>query len=552
MKILGAAVGNCVHVAGVQAFLDIARTLGHDTVFLGPAVPIKRLVASIRDHRPDAVAISYRLSPESANAILTELSSEMMCDPEIRKRKFFFGGTPPVVEIARSTRIFDACFDGSEPESTVISVLKGAPLVKRASELPSNLVARIESSQPMPLIRHHFGLPSLDATVQGVRKIAESGVVDILSIAPDQNAQEWFFRPQEMDPNLHGAGGVPLRSPEHLRAIYEATRTGSYPLLRCYSGTNDLVRWAEMLMETIDIAWGAVPLMWYSELDGRSKRSLEKAIAENQAAIRWYAGHDIPVEVNESHQWALRRSGDVIELATAYLAAYNAKSLGVRSYVCQFMFDTPKGISPAMDLAKMLAKLELVESLAGTEFRIIRMVRSGLAFFSPSPSTAKGQLAASVYTAMALKPHIVHVVGYSEADHAALPEEVIESSEIARGAVMKALLGTTRPDTDPRVMARKAELLDEAKFLVDAIKRLKRGNSDDPLTSPATLAQAVREGLLDASDLKGSKVARGKIVTAILEGACVAVAPSSGKPITEKERIHDLAVSEEDLDLAEI
>jgi hypothetical protein len=32
----------------------------------------------------------------------------------------------------------------------------------------------------------------------------------------------------------------------------------------------------------------------------------------------------------------------------------------------------------------------------------------------------------------------------------------------------------------------------------------------------------------------------------------VAVNPATGKPITEKERIHDLAVSEHDLDLAEI
>jgi hypothetical protein len=552
MKILAAALGNCVHVAGLNSFLEIARVLGHDSVFLGPAVPVKRVVASIAVHKPDAVALSYRLSPESAQAIFSELKSELDKNPDMKKLKFYFGGTPPVVKIASGSGIFDACFDGTEEEGAVVSLLKGTSLAQRAVANSEDLVSRIESSYPIPLIRHHFGLPTLEETVSGSRMVAESGLVDILSIAPDQNAQESFFRPDEMNRAMDGAGGVPLRGPEDLRALREATRTGNKPLLRCYSGTRDLVKWAEMLRDTIGNAWGAVPLTWYCELDGRSKRTLKDAIAENQEAIRWYAAHGIPVEVNESHQWALRRSGDVIELATAYLAAYNAKALGVKDYVCQFMFDTPKGISPAMDIAKMLAKLELVQTLAATDFRIIRMVRSGLASFSPAADTAKGQLGASVFSSMAIRPHIVHVVGFCEGDHAARPEEIIESCEIARGAATKALLGGIAPEHDPAVASRKAQLLSEARFLIDAIKRLKRATSDDPLTSPDTIAEAVREGLLDASDLRGNPVARGRIVTAIIGGACVAVSPSTGKPLTEKERIDELAVSEEDLDLAEM
>jgi methylmalonyl-CoA mutase cobalamin-binding subunit len=547
VRILAASIGNCVHTAGIQAFLEIARTLGHETVFLGPAVPIKRLVSSIVEYKPDAVALSYRLTPESAKAVFDDLKSEIERNPELKKLKFYFGGTAPVAALAKQTGIFDVCLDGSEPEKAVVSLLQGTSLVKRASEYASDLVPRIKSSEPFPLIRHHFGLPSMTDTVDGARRIAESGQLDILSIAPDQNAQEFFFRPGEMDPRLDGAGGVPLRSPADLRAIHEATRVGSFPLLRCYSGTRDLIRWAEMLKETINIAWGAVPLTWYSELDGRSKRPLSEAIGENQQAIRWYAEHGIPVEVNESHQWALRRSGDVIELATAYLAAYNAKALGVKDYVCQFMFDTPRGISPAMDIAKMLAKMELVESMKSDDFNIVRMIRSGLTSFSSSANVAKGQLATSVYTAMSLKPHIVHVVGYSEADHVATAEEIIESCEIARGAISKALLGGARPDTDPQVMARKTILLEETRYLLEAMKRLKRADSQDPFTAPESLAEAVKEGLLDASDLRGSSLARGKIVTAVMDGACVAVSPTNGKPIDEKERIR-----EHDLDLAEI
>jgi len=552
VRVLAATLENCVHVAGIQAFLEIARSSGYETVFLGPAVPVKQVVASIAAHKPDIVALSYRLTPENAERIFEALRSEIAKSHGPKKPRLLFGGTPSVVAVARKTGLFEACFEGGESPEAVLDILKGGDHVPSEALPACDLVSRIAASYPMPLIRHHFGLPSLSGTVDGARRIAESGLVDIISIAPDQNAQEFFFEQSAMDKRMDGAGGVPLRSPEHLREMYKATRVGNQPLLRCYSGTRDLIKWAEMLVDTIHVAWGAVPLTWYSELDDRSKRPLVQAITENQQAIKWYAEHGVPVEVNESHQWALRRSGDVIETAAAYLAAYNARSLGVKDYVCQFMFDTPKGISPAMDLAKMLAKLELVESLAGPEFRIIRLVRPGLSSFSPMPFTAKGQLASSVYSAMALKPHIVHVVGFSEAHHAATADEVIESCEIARGAIARALLGDVSPEHDPKVQARKAQVLSDARYLVDAIKRLGGPTGADPLSSPEVLTEAVREGLLDASDLKGGTVARGRIVTAIVDGACVPVDPVSRKPISERERIQNLAVSGRDLDLVEI
>jgi len=552
MKILAAAIGDCVHVAGVQAFLDLARSAGHETIFLGPAVTVPRLLAAIREHHPDAVAVSYRLGVDGAEHLLSELKAAVS-SKEFRGLRLYFGGTPPVAQIAVKTGIFAAVFDGTQPTESILSVLKDVP---PGSPLPTpaqDLVGRIAQSAPFPLIRHHFGPPTVDQTIAGAKKIAESRLVDILSIAPDQNAQESFFSPEDMAKGLSGSGGAPIRTRDQLSAIYQATRAGNMPLLRCYSGTRDLLKWAEMLKETINNAWCAVPLTWYSELDGRSKRPLREAIQENQAAIKWHANRGIPVEVTESHQWALRRSGDVIETAAAYLAAYNAKALGVKHYVCQFMFDTPRGVSPAMDLAKMLAKLELVESLNGKgEFNVIRMVRSGIASFSPNPRIAKGQLAASIFNAMALKPHIVHVVGFSEGDHAATAEEVIESCEIARGAISAALLGIASYADDKRVQEAKNSIQAEARLLIESIKRLKRGRQEDPLTSPYVLDEAVREGLLDAPDLAGSRVARGKISTAIVNGRCLAVNPGSCRALLESERIRELAVSEDDLDLAEI
>jgi hypothetical protein len=552
VKVLAAAMGNCVHVAGVQAFLELARANGYETVFLGPAVPVRHLVKAVEEQSPDIVAVSYRLSPESAKALFEELKAQVTGSPSLSRKRYLFGGTPPVARLARETGIFEAAFDGTEPQDVVVAALKGTAIHRSVHVPSSDLVKRIEGSYPMPLFRHHFGLSTLKDTIDGARKIASSGCLDVLSLAPDQNAQESFFRPEEMSSGMAGAGGVPIRTPEDLRTIYEATRTGNHPLVRCYSGTRDLLRWGRMLKDTVNVAWGAVPLTWYSELDGRSKRPLLEAIRENQEAIKWYAENGIAVEVNESHQWALRGSGDTVEVAAAYIAAYNARALGAGAYVCQFMFDTPKGISPSMDLAKMFAKLELVESLVNGRFKVIRMVRSGLSSLSPLASEAKGQLAASVYTALALRPHIVHVVGFSEADHAATADEVIESCTIAKGAVKKAMLGMPELIADPAIAQRKAQLVREGTQLVDAVKRVGLRHAKDPLISPQTLASAVRLGLLDAQDLKGSPVARGMITTRVVNGACVTVDKNIGTVIPEEERLKALAISEMDLDMAEI
>lgn len=154
------------------------------------------------------------------------------------------------------------------------------------------------------MLRHHFGLPSLEETIAGVARLAEAGVLDVVSLGPDQNAQESFFRPEEMDPAQDGAGGVPIRREEDLAAIYRASRR-NFPLLRCYSGTRDLILWGDDSQDNQE-RLGAVPLFWYNRLDGRSNRPLREAIAENQKAMAWYAAQGIPLEVNEAHHWSLR------------------------------------------------------------------------------------------------------------------------------------------------------------------------------------------------------------------------------------------------------
>ncbi len=536
-KILGAALGNCIHVGGLKNFLNLAKQKGYSTVCLGHAIPVSRLITEIHSVNPDIVALSYRLTPENARELFAELADAIE-EYHLQEKTFILGGTPPVVAVGRDIGIFEALFSGLETENEIGNYLEGvvAQIPDTAGRI-EKLPDLIDHKYPTPLLRHHLGLPTRQETIEAAKRIAESGILDILSIAPDQNAQEHFFNPGLMDHKLDGAGGVPLRKPDDLEALYAVTRCGNYPLLRCYAGTRNLVEWASMLLQTINVAWGAVPLCWYSQLDGRSDRPLYDAIKENQQAINWYAEHSVPVEVNESHQWALRNTSDVIEVATGFLASYNAKQLGVRWYIMQYMFNTPPGTSPQMDLAKMLAKLELIEKLEDDSFTCYRMVRTGLASLSPDPAIAKGQLASSITIASALQPHIVHVVGYTEGDHAITADEIIESCKIARGVIENLKTGFPDLCSDERIQVRKNQLVSDATALLQAMTALADDNIADPLVDPRILTLAIRNGLLDAPHLEGNICAKGSLETRIMNGASNAIEVSTGRQLSEIDRI---------------
>lgn len=535
--ILGASLGNCVHVAGILNFLKLAQHSGYKTLFLGPAVSVAQLIRAIKKHNPDIIAVSYRLTPEVLKKLLDILKSDIQ-KHGWKKKTLVFGGTPPTAEVARQSGLFEAVFGGTETLEEIMSFLRGkAEKTKKKDIPPQSLIERFEYSGASPLLRHHFGLPTVKETVEGAKEIALSETVDILSIGPDQNAQESFFRPEEMKKGQDGAGGVPLRKPEDLESIYQATRCGNHPLLRCYSGTRDLIQWAEMSLKTINIAWGAVPLCWYNRLDGRSNRIPEDSIRENQQAMKWYGKHGIPLEVNEAHHWSLRDAPDTVAVATAFLAAYNAKKAGVTHYVAQYMFNTPAQTSPLMDLAKMLAKIELIESLHDENFTTIRQTRTGLASLSPHPDVAKGQLSTSCVFQLSVEPRIIHVVGFSEGDHAATPSDIIESTNITRGVIDNYFLGPPRILADPKIQERMEELVRETKILLEAIQKLAPDKPEDPWTGPKNLSRAIQVGLLDAPHLAGNEFAAGKIITQVKNGACLTIDPDSGKPLSEKERI---------------
>jgi hypothetical protein len=244
--------------------------------------------------------------------------------------------------------------------------------------------------------------------------------------------------------------------------------------------------------------------------------------------------------LNEPHHWGMRDAPDVVFVASAFLSAYNARQVGVRDYIAQMMFNSPPGLTDAMDLAKMAAVLELIQPLAGEDFRIWRQTRTGLLSYPLNPHAARGHLAASVYLQMALKPHILHIVGHTEADHAATAEDVIEASQIARRSIENAVRGAPDMTLDPAVQARKEQLLAETRLTLEAVRGLAAPGITDPWADAGSLAKAVTSGILDAPQLKNNRFGRGQVRTHIVNGMCVAV-DASGRPLKESERLNTLA-----------
>jgi len=537
--VIGAAIGECVHVAGVMNFLRLAEMVGWKTIFLGPAVSIDKVLAVAREEEAALVGVSYRLTAETGERLLGEFA-EAADDLHTSGVRFLFGGTPPVAKKAEAMGFFEHVFIGGEPPDQVMEYLKkesAAP--KSKQEYPQKTVDRIAWKAPYPLLRHHFGLPDLEMTRKGIEQISDSGLLDVISLGVDQDAQENFFHPERQEARRRGAGGVPVRSTEDYRALYAASRRGNFPLMRTYSGTDDFIRLAEMYKESINIAWCAIPLFWFNKMDGRGPWDLEGSIREHQSVMQWYGAAGIPVELNEPHHWGMRDASDVVFVVSAYLAAYNAKAYGVKDYIAQMMFNSPPGTSDAMDLAKTMAILELIAPLAGPDFRIWKQTRTGLLSYPLDPAAARAHLAASIYLQMALKPHIIHIVGHTEADHAATAEDVIEACKMAGRAIENSIRGAPDMTRDEKVIQRKNDLVLQAKLTLEAIKKLGNANSIDPLADASILAKAVTSGILDAPQLRNNPFGRGKMVTRIIDGACVAI-DENGKIIPENLRLASL------------
>jgi hypothetical protein len=317
--------------------------------------------------------------------------------------------------------------------------------------------------------------------------------------------------------------------------------TGNHPLLRIYAGTRDFIKSAKLYRETIHNAWAAIPIFWFNQMDGRGPLPLKESIKQHLNAIKWHAEHNIPVEINDSHHWSLRDAPDAIAVADMYLCGIIAKNLGVRYFIAQYMFNTPPSSSLEMDLAKILAKNELLHTLSDNNFSIIKQVRAGLASFPLDLNKAKGQLAIATMVQLAIKPDIIHVVSYSEADHAALPEDIIESCKIVE-QIINQNYSSKINIIDDRILRRQEELINQAKWIIDLIPQLVKNKKEleNPYIAPNVLNRLVKYGIFDAPHLKNNKYGLGKIKTKMINGACYSWDNSLQKKYDEIQRIKDL------------
>ena len=530
-----ASIGNCVHAAGIYNFSTLAKKEGYHVEYMGSAVPINELVGGIKEFEPDIVALSYRLSEDGAFYLLKELEG-IITENGMENITFIFGGTIETAKAARKFSYIKKVFDGSEEETESIIYLKN--LEKEIPDdgiPPQTLRERIEWKKPYPIVRHHIGLETIEATYEDIKVLAESRLLDVISLAPDQNCQEYYFHQAEMPKGEDGAGGVPIRNEDHLRMMYEATRRGNYPMMRCYSGTRDVLPFSKILKDTLSNAWAAIPLTWYSQLDRRSDRELLSAIRENMESIKYNAELHVPVEMNESHQWALRYCSDIIEVAISYITAKVAKNLGVKDMVMQYMLANPPSISPKMDLAKMQAKIDLMGELEDDSFKIIRMVRTGLLAYPADMDKAKGLIASTMFYGTFLNPDIVHVVSYSEAVKRATSKEILESIRIVNKSMEIANRGLLENLHEDKEFKERLEYIKkEVRYLLGEISKLK--DVEDPLVDAEVIYLAIKEGLLDAPGLKGFSVAQGNFQTEIYNGYHVTV-DKDGTILDEENRI---------------
>ena len=118
--VIAAAIGECVHVAGITNFLKLAEDAGWNTVFLGPAVPIEAIIAAARKENADLVGVSYRLTAETGERLLGEFA-EAADELKSSGIRFAFGGIPEIAGKARVMGFFEKVFDGSESIEDVIA-----------------------------------------------------------------------------------------------------------------------------------------------------------------------------------------------------------------------------------------------------------------------------------------------------------------------------------------------------------------------------------------------------------------------------------------------
>lgn len=529
------------HTMGVHAAAALLRDCGYRVLISPPKVEdaMEKISAEnsqkiildwISENNISRIGFSYRLDPDTAVELMGRLIYVLKMNGYYEvinsqvKSVFFAGLTPACNKIDREYDGRISTFRGGESaEETFLAM--GVPL----EDIPKQITAGCQYDKDLikfgegiiksgeyrnmkapernmypefgtnkdtlelrldnnykggfqPIIRAHSGPYSTDMSRAACLKeyrdwcheLAKADLLDVLSIGSSQLSQSNFGEKWGGKPN---GGGVPVNSETEYMNIWEAARP---MLVRTYSGTKNVRKLAGIYERSINIAWHALSLWWFNELDGRGLNPLYTNLKEHLETIRYIATTGKPVETNVPHHFAFRGCDDVTYILSGFLAAKSAKKYGTKTFVLQNMLNIPRSIWGIQDLAKGRTLLKLVKELEDDNFRVVLQTRAGLDYFKPDLEVAKAQLAS--VTAMMddidplneFSPEIIHVVSYSEALFLATPDILNDSIRITRTALQKYRRQKTQgltPDvkTD-EIKKRQAELEGACRKIIKAME----------------------------------------------------------------------------------
>lgn len=575
---LGMTLGHDPHTVGIYKTGRIAKLGGIDFEVLSPDDSDDQKLVKIAEYDPEFLGLSYRLSPDKAVIELQKFIGKMESAGLLskdNKRKICFAGLLPSLKAVSSTGIdkkyeiklmgtygdlkkttentvsffgfpdqlaqyvIDTILEETNiPKITLLdqlaervlendTYLLEPPLPVPSLEARKSFIKRIDETN-IPVIRSHFGIPAdtIEPTIEGIMKIAEARVIDEISLGSSDLSQRFFGDPKAFE-GVKNDGGVPYKTKEDLVRLKLATLGGNYPSIKPYCHVKDINQFVDICLETGMLvgAHQAVPLFWFSELDGRGTMTVDESISEHKDAIAYLVKKGIPTEMNDPNQWSSRFAHDTVFVTDYALIASVMFMAQSPNMIFQMQFNKPAITGDFADLAKFTAARELIEEVrpAGNRSRILIEARAGIEHFSTDLKIAKFQLARSVMLQMLLSPSILHLVSYCEAEHAASSDDIIESSKILRRAVRvfkENEVDIRRAANHPFVKERRNELISQAHVLMERIGKLgKNGNyyslnnASEFLSDTQALRLAMKYRFMAAPGIAVKKYATPEMMT---------------------------------------
>lgn len=600
---IATSLANDPHTEGMHNASKIAALDGIGSQILPPSLDYSAFYEAVDVKKPAFIGLSYRQNENVAVQELFKVLNYFFTTGLIKKNdgvKIIFAGLPKTIAILEAKknefplevqlcqasadvrkRISETVdfFEIKNNRESIIQqvyeelVPKGITLFDQLADeavrgddyknepplsVPSikamgDYVSRIKESE-FPVLRSHFGIPAdnIQPTVEGIKELAEARVIDEVSLGSSDLSQRYFGHP-EMFERMKNDGGVPYKDYNDLVALFQASRRGNYPGVKPYCHVTDLVHFVHQCLDAgmLRGVHQAVPLFWFNELDGRGPAIVRDSIKEHFAAVRELAKEHIPVEMNDPNQWSSRWAHDTIIVTSYALISAVMTMCGVENMVLQMQFNKPKATGDYADLAKMTAGLEMARRLSlgrPNPARILRETRTGIESLSADMTLAKWQLARSTFLQMCVDPHIIHIVSYCEANYAARPADIIDSSKLIRRAVR--LFRENKEDilkevNVPIVQERRAYLINESSYLINEIAKLNPKYQPCPLENVAqyvgnedVIAFSIEKKIMSAPGIINERY-KGHFYTKPLKYGMIDVVDGfeNSKIISEKERL---------------